>query len=57
MRISVTGTACQGKSTFIKDFIEYFPKYSTPEKTYRDMIKEKVIHIVKKLQRIPNGTS
>jgi len=41
MRISVTGTACQGKSTFVKDFIEYFPKYSTPEKTYRDMIKEK----------------
>ena len=41
MRISVSGTACQGKSTFIKDFIEEWSMYTTPEKTYRDLIKEK----------------
>jgi len=41
MRISVTGTACQGKTTFVNDFIKYWPNYTTPEKTYRDVIKEK----------------
>jgi len=40
MRIAVSGTACQGKTTFIKDFIKEWPMYSTPEKTYRDYINE-----------------
>ena len=41
MRISVSGTASQGKSTFVNDFIKEWSNYSTPEKTYRDLIKEK----------------
>lgn len=41
MRISVSGTAGQGKSTFVKDFIQEWSMYTTPEKTYRDIIKEK----------------
>jgi len=40
MRIAVSGTACQGKTTFLNDFIKEWPMYSTPEKTYRDFIKE-----------------
>lgn len=40
MRIAISGTACQGKSTLIKDFLYQWPNYSTPEKTYRDIIKE-----------------
>ena len=40
MRIAISGTACQGKTTLIKDFIEQWPDYNTPEKTYRDIIKE-----------------
>ena len=40
MRIAVSGTACQGKTTFIKDFIKEWPMYSTPEKTYRNYINE-----------------
>ena len=40
MRIAVSGTACQGKTTFIKYFIKEWPMYSTPEKTYRDFISE-----------------
>lgn len=39
MRISISGTACQGKTTLIKDFIKNWPKYSTPSQTYRDTIK------------------
>lgn len=41
MRIAVSGTANTGKTTFINDFIKRWPAYSTPEKTYRDIITEK----------------
>tara|TARA_R110002051_G_scaffold304082_1_gene373260 strand:- start:3845 stop:4603 length:759 start_codon:yes stop_codon:yes gene_type:complete len=40
MRIAISGSACQGKTTLIKDFLEQWPSYTTPEKTYRDIIKE-----------------
>ena len=40
MRIAISGTACQGKSTLVKDFLEQWPSYTTPEKTYRDIIAE-----------------
>lgn len=40
MRIAISGTACQGKSTLIKDFLDQWPAYITPEKTYRDIIAE-----------------
>lgn len=41
MRIAVTGTQCQGKSTFIEDFMTRWPMYKKPSKTYRDIIKDK----------------
>ena len=40
MRIAISGTACQGKTTLIKDFLDQWPSYKTPKKTYRDIIKE-----------------
>ena len=40
MRIAISGTACQGKTTLLKDFLEQWPSYTTPKKTYRDIIKE-----------------
>lgn len=40
MRIAVSGTANTGKTTFINDFIKKWDNYSTPDKTYRDVIKE-----------------
>ena len=40
MRIAISGTACQGKSTLIKDFKEKWPSYKSPDKTYRDIITE-----------------
>tara|TARA_R100001015_G_C4613040_1_gene168653 strand:- start:616 stop:1362 length:747 start_codon:yes stop_codon:yes gene_type:complete len=40
MRIAISGTACQGKSTLVKDFLDQWPRYTTPEKTYRDIIAE-----------------
>lgn len=41
MRIAVSGTACQGKSTLVKDFLNQWTNYSTPQKSYRDVLKEK----------------
>ena len=40
MRIAISGTACQGKSTLIKDFLEKWPNYTTLDKSYRDIITE-----------------
>ena len=41
MRIAFSGTANTGKTTLIKNFLAVWSQYSTPEKTYRDVIKEK----------------
>ena len=40
MRISITGTACQGKSTLIKDMLSEWTNYKTPENTYRSLINK-----------------
>lgn len=47
MRIAISGTANQGKSTFIKDFIKQWPQYSTPEVSYRELAKKNDIKINK----------
>lgn len=41
MRIAISGAQCMGKSTLIKDFLNEWPTYKTPEKTYRDALVEK----------------
>lgn len=45
--ISVSGTQCIGKSTFIQDFIAQWPMYKTSSKSYRDIIKDKNLSINK----------
>jgi predicted ATPase len=40
MRICVSGPQCTGKTTFIQDFLQEWPKYKTTKKTYRDVIVE-----------------
>lgn len=47
MKIAVVGTQCIGKSTYVNDFLKKWSMYSTPEKSYRDLIKEKNIPINK----------
>lgn len=45
MRICVSGTKSQGKSTFIKSFLDNWSMYETPAKTYREVLeKEKLPH-------------
>jgi len=41
MKIAVIGTQCIGKTTYVNDFLKKWPMYSKPEKSYRDVIKEK----------------
>lgn len=40
MKIAISGTANTGKTTLIKDFLDVYQKFKTPEKTYRDIIVE-----------------
>lgn len=51
MRIAVIGPQNTGKTTFVEDFIKEFPHYSTPTKTYRDVIEENKLD-VNQLSRI-----
>jgi predicted ATPase len=40
MRISISGCANVGKTTLVKNFLNRWSNYTTPKKTYRDVIKE-----------------
>jgi len=48
MRIAISGTANQGKSTLINDFLAKWPMYKTESKTYRDLLKDKKLPHSKK---------
>lgn len=47
MRIALIGAHNTGKSTLVENFIKQWPMYKRPEKTYRDIIKEKNLNINK----------
>lgn len=40
MRIAITGTSNVGKSTLLKDFLQEWDMYTTPNKTYREFLQE-----------------
>jgi predicted ATPase len=40
MKIALTGCQNSGKTTFVADFIKNWPNYVTPEKSYREILKE-----------------
>ena len=39
MRLAISGTACQGKTTLLKSFIEKWDMYETPKVSYRSLLK------------------
>ncbi|NCX56387.1 MAG: hypothetical protein EBW87_04215 [Burkholderiaceae bacterium] len=41
MKIAIIGSQNVGKSTLIEEFLKKWPMYKRPQKTYRDIIKEK----------------
>jgi len=46
-KIGIIGTQCVGKTTLIQDMKEKWPMFSSPDKSYRDLIKEKKLPINK----------
>ena len=47
MRIALIGAQNTGKTTLVDNFIKAWPMYKRPEKTYRDLIKEKNLDLNK----------
>jgi hypothetical protein len=45
MKIACIGTQNIGKTTYIEDFLKKWTMYEKPEKSYRDIIKEKKLNI------------
>lgn len=45
MKIALTGTHCNGKSTLVKQFLQKWPMYRTPSVTYRDILTEKQLNL------------
>jgi len=43
MRIAISGSACQGKSTLIDDIIKKWPMYKRSDELYRKIIKEEAL--------------
>ena len=48
MRIAIIGPQNTGKTTFIKDFLKEFKKYTTPKETYRDIVHKNKLEINQK---------
>jgi predicted ATPase len=40
MRLAISGCSNSGKSTLLKSFLDRWPMYTTPTRSYRDIIKE-----------------
>jgi len=51
MRIAVAGTACQGKTTLVNDFLKKWPLYSRSNEGYRKLIKEENLKINKEVNK------
>ena len=40
MRIAISGSACQGKTTFVNDILKNWPEYKRSNESYRTLLKE-----------------
>ena len=49
MRISISGSACQGKSTLINDIIKKWPMYKRSDESYRKLIKNESLPLNKEV--------
>jgi len=51
MRIAISGSACQGKSTLIDDMIKTWPMYKRSNESYRKLIKDEAIPLNDKVTK------
>jgi len=49
MRIAISGAACQGKTTLMKDFLKKWPNYTSSKESYRDIVKKEKLKINKEV--------
>jgi hypothetical protein len=51
MRIAIVGSACQGKTTLINDFLKKWPSYKRSNESYRDLIKKEKLKLNKDVDK------
>lgn len=51
MRIAISGSACQGKSTLVADILKNWPVYNKSAESYRKVIKEEKIGVNKNVTK------
>ena len=51
MRIAISGSACQGKTTLVKDILKNWPSYNRSNESYRKLLKEENIKINKEVDK------
>jgi hypothetical protein len=51
MRIAISGSACQGKSTLVNDIIAKWPMYKRSKESYRTYIKENNVKLNKEVSK------
>jgi hypothetical protein len=51
MRIAISGTACQGKTTLVNDILNKWPMYKRSKESYRAYIKENNIKLNKEVTK------
>ena len=51
MRIAISGSACQGKTTFVNDILKNWPEYKRSNESYRTLLKEEKININKAVDK------
>jgi len=51
MRIAICGSACQGKTTLVNDFLKQWPKYKRSEESYRKVIKKENLKLNKEVDQ------
>jgi hypothetical protein len=51
MRIAIVGSACQGKTTLINDFLKKWPSYKRSNESYRELIKKEKLKLNKDVDK------
>jgi len=51
MRIAISGTACQGKTTLINDFLKKWPNYTRSKESYREIVKKEKLPLNKQVTK------
>jgi predicted ATPase len=51
MRLAISGSACQGKSTLVDDILRNWPSYKRSEESYRVLLKKEQIKINKEVNQ------